>query len=194
MKQPEISYIIELHERWLKGEAGGKPADLRGADLSYLDLSGANLKNAEMSDVNLSHANLSGAILDRANLRSVDFRGANLRQASLIYADLRWSVLDGADLYQANFRDARLDGIAYEEVMVPWYSRTFVSRILRDAAADDVEKQMIAAFIGTEHYWCWRDFIKLPTSHRKWAIDELKKWVKKGDDAPDILLARSDRE
>ena len=48
MTQCDLNTIIQLHEKWLRREPGGKKAnlssaDLRGADLRYADLRGANV-------------------------------------------------------------------------------------------------------------------------------------------------------
>ena len=82
-----IKGILEKHQKWLNGEAGGERADLsranlRGANLSEADLSGANLSEADLSGANLSEANLSRA---------------NLSWADLSWADLSWANLSGAE-------------------------------------------------------------------------------------------------
>jgi len=69
-----------------------RDADLRSADLSRADLSGAKLRDAKLSGADLSHvdlreANLSGADLSRATLRDADLRSADLRRANLIDND-----------------------------------------------------------------------------------------------------------
>lgn len=114
--------------------------DMRGADLSGMDLSGAffhdtNLAGVHLSGACLLHAyffnsnDLSGADFSRACLRKVeavdalargaDFSGADLTRADLMYADLRgvdfrdaflWSVL----LTWADLRDADLRGARLE--------------------------------------------------------------------------------
>ena len=39
MNATELFEVVALHGKWLRGEHGGKRADLRSADLSYADLS-----------------------------------------------------------------------------------------------------------------------------------------------------------
>ena len=92
MTQCDLNTIIQLHEKWLRGELGGKKADLSGADLR-----GADLRYADLSYADLSYADLCGADLSYADLRYADLRGANLRGADLSGADL-----SGADLRGAN--------------------------------------------------------------------------------------------
>jgi uncharacterized protein YjbI with pentapeptide repeats len=67
--------------------------DLRGVNLSGMDLS-----HADMRQVNLSRANLSGAILSRAHLEGADLTGANLTGATLFRTYLTGAVLEGANL------------------------------------------------------------------------------------------------
>ena len=68
-------------------------ADLTGANLRYADLRGSGLRGADLSGANLRYADLTGANLRRCNLRDADLTGADLRRCNLRYAHL-----DGADL------------------------------------------------------------------------------------------------
>ena len=43
MKEKQLKKILELHQKWINNEPGGKGADLRGANLWRADLRGANL-------------------------------------------------------------------------------------------------------------------------------------------------------
>ena len=83
MDKQELKNILDKHLKWLRGEYGGKRADLFRADLSGANLSGANLFRAD-----LFRANLSGADLSRANLSGADLSGADLSRANLSGADL----------------------------------------------------------------------------------------------------------
>ena len=73
MTQCDLNTIIQLHEKWLRREPGGKKANLSSADLRGADLSGADLSHAD-----LRYADLSGADLSHADLRYADLRGANV--------------------------------------------------------------------------------------------------------------------
>ena len=100
--------------------------DLRSANLSSVDLSGAELRGANLARanlfgailfrVNLAGANLSGAILVGADLRGAnlaraDLNHAHLRGANLARADLSGADLFGAVLVGADLRGANLDGV-----------------------------------------------------------------------------------
>ena len=76
-----IKGILEKHQKWLNGEAGGERADLSWANLSGADLSWANLRGADLSWANLSGADLSGANLSGADLSWANLRGADLSGA-----------------------------------------------------------------------------------------------------------------
>ncbi len=80
-------------------------ADLKGANLSKADLTGANLREAD-----LRKANLSGAHLVRANLREADLKWADLRGADLSEANLWDAVLCHANLRKATLSKADLTG------------------------------------------------------------------------------------
>ena len=99
----ELNEILEKHEKWLNDEEGGERADLRGADLSYVNLYGADLREADLADANLSCADLSEA----------DLKSADLRFADLQCADLRFANLQGTKLSHANLKDAEREWLVY---------------------------------------------------------------------------------
>jgi len=78
-------------------------ANLEGAELQGLPLSGANLRMAKLNE-----ANLHGATLSKANLCGAKLRGADLTEADLRDADLSGAALDRADARGANFSGANL--------------------------------------------------------------------------------------
>ena len=105
-------------------------ANLSGADLEDVDVSGANLRNANLSGVdlqdadvsgaqlqgaNLRNANLSGADLEEANLEDADVSGAHLWNANLSGAILQDADVSGAQLQGANLRNANLSGADLKE-------------------------------------------------------------------------------
>ena len=92
----ELKAILDAHARWMRGEEGGKRADLSRANLSRANLSRANLSGADLSRANLSRADLS-----RANLSRADLLGANLSRANLLGANLSRANLSRANLSRA---------------------------------------------------------------------------------------------
>src|SRR5260370_36687307 len=81
-----LDEILEAHERFFRGKEGGVRADLTGAELSRMDLSGTNLsgailRNANLEGTNLRRAKLPGADLSAANLRKADRRNTDMTQA-----------------------------------------------------------------------------------------------------------------
>ena len=102
MEEKQLKKILELHQKWINNEPGGKGANLLGADLLGANLRGANLRGANLWGADLRGADLWGADLVGANLRGADLRGADLREADLEEAELRRADLRGADLREAD--------------------------------------------------------------------------------------------
>ncbi len=98
----ELKNILDLHEKWLNGIAGGIRADLSGADLSMADFRGAYLSRADFRGADLSRADFRGADLSMAY-----FRGAYLSRADFRGADFRGADFYGADFYGADFHGAK---------------------------------------------------------------------------------------
>ena len=94
----ELDVILERHKKWLKGQKGGRKANLKGAILrelrltniclSWADLTGADLSGADLTNANLVGADLTNASLVGADLTVVDLSYANLDKTDLSYADL----------------------------------------------------------------------------------------------------------
>ena len=96
MEYDELKKILDLHKRWLNGDADGRRANLQGADLQDMDLRGAYLWEADAQNASFAGADLQNANLGRAVLRRADFFHANLQNVELWGADLRDARLQGA--------------------------------------------------------------------------------------------------
>ncbi len=95
LSQDELDQILDLHEKWLRGEKGGKRADLRDKDLSYLDMS-----NRDLSHIDFVRSNLDYADMSNSNAISCKFMGASMDGTRVISAcfydsDFRFSYISG---------------------------------------------------------------------------------------------------
>jgi hypothetical protein len=61
MNAADIADILTAHQAWLRGDSGGRWADLTEANLIGANLAGANLTEANLARANLTRANLTGA-------------------------------------------------------------------------------------------------------------------------------------
>ncbi|HJW20779.1 MAG TPA: pentapeptide repeat-containing protein [Candidatus Nitrosotalea sp.] len=87
--------------------------DLKGANLSGINMQGINMSGINMQEVNLTDANLQDVNFSKSNLHDADLSGtllsgANLREADLSGANLRGVILSGVNLFGANLSDANL--------------------------------------------------------------------------------------
>lgn len=78
MNKQELTAIIESHGKWLRGEADGVRAGLRGANLRGAYLRGADLRDADLRDADLCGADLRGSNLCGADLSGADLSGVSL--------------------------------------------------------------------------------------------------------------------
>jgi uncharacterized protein YjbI with pentapeptide repeats len=91
---------------------------LKGADLSFADLSGSCCDGADFSGAKLERAvaidaSFVKAKFDKAGLQRADFSGCELAGASFRDADLSYADFEGADLTGADFHGAKLDGAKF---------------------------------------------------------------------------------
>ncbi|GEM_PF-1688307 len=85
-------------------------AELSGANLNKTNLKSAELMGAALQDADLSGANMTKARLTRANFQNADLAGTNLSKARLRDADLRTARLNGANFHSADLTGAKLTG------------------------------------------------------------------------------------
>ena len=98
----DLKEILRLHGLYLVGDPTGKQADLTWANLREADLTRADLTGADLAWADLTRADLTEANLTKADLRWANLTGADLRGADLTEADLHWANLTGADLRGAD--------------------------------------------------------------------------------------------
>jgi uncharacterized protein YjbI with pentapeptide repeats len=109
--QRQIDRAAALHERFLRGAAGGQRAFLRYVDAPGIDCRRRVLDDADLTGANLTGSALAGAHFERAalfcaNLEGCDLRAANLRRADLRGARLAGAALTGAVMDEADMRAA----------------------------------------------------------------------------------------
>ena len=108
------------------------------------------------------------------------------------------AVREGANLSCANLRGADLSyaGLScanIEDATINWQSHDLIAEILRRAAGADIEKRKIAGFMLVSRDWCWGRFLAQDDPQRDWALGVLRKYVRDGDGAPDILRQGGER-
>jgi hypothetical protein len=109
--------ILFAHECFLAGDPKGVCVDLRGANLTRVDLKKRDLRSANFARANfegadLRNADLTGANLCAANLHTAKVKGANftaavLTRAFAAFVDFTDCNLDGADFYGADLAGAK---------------------------------------------------------------------------------------
>jgi uncharacterized protein YjbI with pentapeptide repeats len=104
--QPILDRLLEVHERFVKRQPGGRRAMIKYVQASRLNLSRRIMIDADFTGANFSRANLVSADFERASLYGADLRGADGRGANFTRADIRGATLRGANLSEANFDDA----------------------------------------------------------------------------------------
>jgi len=103
-----------------------------------------------------------------------DFHGKVIKEIAGAY-------LRGADLRDANLGGAKLS----------WTSHHLISEILVRRAGNDTDKIALAGIVRIKTDWCWEHYEKLEHPAKAWAIAELAKWVKDGDEAPQFIKEAS---
>lgn len=88
----QMRAIIDLHDKWLRGEDGGVRADLSDSDLRGSVLHARNLRDSVLHGSDLRDSVLHGSDLSGSDLSDSDLRGSNLND----------SVLHGSNLSGAS--------------------------------------------------------------------------------------------
>ena len=176
----------QVEEAIAAAHAKNKWPDLRGSNLSDLDLTDLDLSSADLADANLhgahlNRANLRGACLSGADLSSAYLIGADLHDADLTFAkarhaDMRYVDLRGADLYDTDLRSANLHGAHLLSVDLR-YSNTTAANLTGLFLGGLPSGNLV--FIPTTEGWhltigCWEG-----------TTDELREMIAKDEDWPE---------
>ncbi|HTL12904.1 MAG TPA: pentapeptide repeat-containing protein [Bdellovibrionota bacterium] len=91
------------------GQAGAYGLDLRNANLRGADLTKVDLYHPDLRGANLQGARLDRALLSEGDLRGADFTGASMK-GTIFYDEnggtqLQGAIMDGADLEGTSFAD-----------------------------------------------------------------------------------------
>ena len=116
--EKEANFTWDMRGRNLTG-VQLRGAWLPGADFEGVNLSGARLREINLSGAELQRANLSGAMLRYADLSGADLQRANLSGANLWQANLSGALLWNADFSGALLRGANLSGAELCRVQGP---------------------------------------------------------------------------
>ena len=145
----EVAKVDEMFCYYLKqGSKAG--VDLRGANLSGVDLRRGNLQKANLSgvDLRLSYLNdidLRGANLQKANLENVNLERGNLKDANFEKINLEFANLQDTDLKRADLRGANLREVHMDNANLEVANLSGVD--LREAHMDNVNLK-VANLIG----------------------------------------------
>jgi uncharacterized protein YjbI with pentapeptide repeats len=120
MANPEQLKILKqgvnAWNEWRRGNRGMNP-DLKGANLSTVNLHGAYLRRADLIGADLSDANLYGADFTGADLSGALLNQTALTEANLSRVELCGADLSGADLGGTDLRGADLDNSDFAGVL-----------------------------------------------------------------------------
>jgi len=115
-----VANAIAINGRLRLGQQGRRAnlagQDLRGRDLSSLDLRGADLSGANLRGCRIENLDLTGANLTDADLRGSRLEGLDLTDANLVGAWLSGAVLAGVALTRANLNAADFTGADLTDV------------------------------------------------------------------------------
>lgn len=151
-----LSQCIGTDECGVRGGIDLIRADLQGANLHEVFLTGGSLIGANLQGANLQDANLLKTNLREANLRGAQLQRAQLSFAYLNGADLQGSNLQGADVHMTRFRDDdRSADVGEIEVTIEGRRAN-----LQGANLESLENWTTGQFSSTTIYW--DEYTKFP--------------------------------
>lgn len=116
---PDYQFRPEAAKRFIRlgdGTVLAPRADLRGKNLSGMDLSFADLRESLLDGANFNDADLTGANLNGSSIEDGKFRRAILTDTSLAHAnlnrtDFKDAIIGGANFNGSSLEHAILDGV-----------------------------------------------------------------------------------
>ena len=88
---------------------------------------------------------------------------------------------------------AYLGGAYLRGAKINWTDHYLVSELLLRAAKTNIEKRKLAGLVRISTEWCWDKFLSIDEPLRDWALAELRKAVRDGDNAPEVLKAKEEK-
>jgi uncharacterized protein YjbI with pentapeptide repeats len=119
MTKEEIRFALEAHAKHKTGQEGGKrlelfKEDLRGIELSGMNLEGATFIGCDMRGLDLRGCKLSFTNYHFSDMRNTDFRGTRGIKLDFEGADLRDANLQQIDIAYGGFQNADIRGVRFD--------------------------------------------------------------------------------
>ena len=121
MEEKQLKEILEKHQKMLNNEAGGKLADLSGANLSGAYLSVANLRRAD-----LSVADLSGATIYYTKL-TINWIISTLNKSGINSKKQVRERLQNASIEELEDLEKSIQGIITEKILEQDFKKTYAT-------------------------------------------------------------------
>lgn len=115
--QEQVNKLVRLHGMFLRGEEGGKPADVEYGYFSGLDLSGVWLDGAILHGCTFVETNMDRAVLCGAELSDSEFFETTMRGATAVAANFCNCIMNDIDASNAVFRSANIVGSRLRDSM-----------------------------------------------------------------------------
>lgn len=106
--QDEFIDMIHSHEKWLRGEVGGRAANFNNRWLTGLDIADADLRG-----VSFNTAILEDCIFMNCRMHNADFRGAAVRHCNFAHSELQNSEFYRAEVEGTTFAYATMHGVTF---------------------------------------------------------------------------------
>jgi uncharacterized protein YjbI with pentapeptide repeats len=119
--------------------------DLTGARFAGLDMRGCNFSNAKLDNANLAGADLRGANLRGATMVKAKIAGVNLKEADFTGANLDNSILIGVDVAGADFTDVTTTGA---RATADWEKAKVPPAVLPDPITSSMPRWIPFAILG----------------------------------------------
>lgn len=108
MSQDAFINMIDLHEKWLRGEPGGRAANFNNRWLERIDIADADLRG-----VSFNTAILENCTIINCRMHNCDFRGAVVRNCNFAHSELQSSEFYRAEVEGTTFAYAMMRNVTF---------------------------------------------------------------------------------